>query len=69
MEICCQETATMEIYTVCLHRAIGEESRYMYYVFQPLYGMLSAAQAWHTTMSTFLEREGRETVGFEKSMW
>ena len=30
--------------------------------------MPSAARAWHTTMSAFLEREGCETVGFEKSM-
>jgi len=34
-----------------------------------LYGMPSAARAWHTTMSAFLEREVCETVGFEKSMW
>ena len=31
--------------------------------------MPSAARAWHTTISAFLEREGCETVGFEKSMW
>jgi len=31
--------------------------------------MPSAAQAWHTTMSTFLAKEGCATVGFEKSMW
>jgi len=47
----------------------GEESCYIYCVFQPLYGMPSAAQACHTTMSTCFEREGHETVGFEKSMW
>jgi len=34
-----------------------------------LYGMPSAVRAWHTTMSAFLQREGCETVGFEKSMW
>jgi len=27
-----------------------------------------AARAWHTTMSAFLQREGCETVEFEKSM-
>jgi len=31
--------------------------------------MPSAARAWHTTMSAFLENEGCSTVGFEKSMW
>ena len=31
--------------------------------------MPSAARAWHTTMSAFLEREDCEIVGFEKSMW
>jgi hypothetical protein len=46
-----------------------EDSRYIYRLLKPLYGMPSAARAWHTTMSAFLEREGCETVGFEKSMW
>jgi len=36
---------------------------------KPLYGMPSAARAWYTMINTFLEREGCETVGFEKSMW
>jgi len=31
--------------------------------------MPSAARAWHTAMSTCLERKGCETVGLEKSMW
>jgi len=31
--------------------------------------MQSAVRAWHTTMSAFVEREGCETVGFQKSMW
>jgi len=46
-----------------------EDSRYIYRLLRPLYGMLSAARAWHTTMSAFVEREGCEPVGFEKSMW
>ena len=46
-----------------------EDSRYVYRLLKPLYGMPSAARAWHTTMSAFLQREGCETVGFEKSMW
>ena len=36
---------------------------------KPLYGMPSAARAWHKTMSAFLHREGCVTAGFEKSMW
>jgi hypothetical protein len=46
-----------------------EDSRYIYRLLKPLYGMLSAAGAWHTTMSAFLDKEGYATVGFEKSMW
>jgi len=46
-----------------------EDSRYIYHLLKPLYGMPSASRAWHMTMSPFLEREGYETVGFEKSMW
>ena len=46
-----------------------EDSRYIYRLLKLLYGMPSAAHAWHTTMSAFLEREGCETVGFEKSTW
>ena len=46
-----------------------EDSRCIHCLLKPLYGMPSAARAWHTTMSAFLEREGYETVGFEKRMW
>ena len=46
-----------------------EDSQHIQRLLKPLYGMPSAARAWHTTMSAFLEREGCETVGFEKSMW
>ena len=46
-----------------------EDSRYSYRLLKPSDGMPSAARAWHTTMSAFLEREGCKTVGFEKSMW
>jgi len=42
---------------------------YVYRLLKPLYGMPSAARAWHTTMSAFLAKEGCATVGFEKSMW
>jgi len=45
-----------------------EDSRYIYRLLKPLYGMPSTARAWHTTMSAVLEREGCETVGFEKGM-
>jgi hypothetical protein len=33
----------------------------------PLYGMPSAARAWHTTISAFLAKEGCAAVGLEKS--
>jgi len=46
-----------------------DDSRYIYCLLKPLYGMPSAARAWHTTMNTLLEREGCETVGSEKSTW
>jgi len=48
-----------------------EDSQCIYHFFnlKPLYGMPSAARAWYTMINTFLEREGCETVGFEKSMW
>ena len=39
-----------------------EDPRYIYRLLKPLYGMPSAARAWHTTMSAFLQREGCETV-------
>ena len=42
-----------------------EDYRYIYRLLKPLYGMPSAARAWHTTMSAFLEREGCES-GFRK---
>ena len=43
-----------------------EDFRYIYRLLKPLYSMPSAARAWHTTMSAFLEREGYETAGFER---
>ena len=46
-----------------------EDHLYVYRLLKPLYGMPSAARAWHTTMSNFLAKEGCATVGFEKSMW
>jgi len=46
-----------------------ENSRYIYRLLKPLHGMPSAARACRTTMSTFLERECCDTVGFETSMW
>ena len=47
----------------------AEDPLYVYRLRKPLYGMPSAARAWHTTMSAFLAKEGCATVGFEKSMW
>ena len=46
-----------------------EDPLYVYRLLKPLYGMPSAARAWHTTMSAVLAKEGCSTVGFEKSMW
>jgi len=46
-----------------------EDPLSVYRLLKPLYAMPSAARAWHTTMSAFLQREGCETVAFEKSMW
>ena len=46
-----------------------EDPEYVYLLLRPLYGMPSAARAWHTTMSAFLKREGCVTAGFEMSMW
>ena len=46
-----------------------EDPLYVYRLLKPLYGMPSAARAWHITMSAFLAKEGCATVGFEKSMW
>jgi len=46
-----------------------EDHLNVYRLLKSLYGMPSAARAWHTTMSAFLQREGCKTVGFEKSMW
>jgi len=45
-----------------------ERPFYVYRLLKPLYGMPSAARAWHTTMSAFLAKEGYTTVGFEKDM-
>jgi len=46
-----------------------EDPLYVYRLLEPLYGMPSSARAWHTTMSTFLAKEGCATVGFETSTW
>jgi len=56
---------------VCISSPPGydEDPLYVYRLLKPLYGMPSAARAWHTTMSAFLSKEGCATVGFEKSMW
>ena len=48
---------------------LHEDPLYVYLLRKPLYGMPSAARAWHTTFSAFLAREGCTTVGFERSMW
>jgi hypothetical protein len=36
---------------------------------KPLYGMPSAARAWHKTMSAFLHTQGCTKVDYEESMW
>ena len=46
-----------------------EDPDYVWELKRPLYGMPSAARAWHTTMSGYLKSQGCRTVGFEKSMW
>ena len=46
-----------------------EDALYVYRLLKPLYGMPSAARAWHINMSAFLAKEGCATVGFETSMW
>jgi hypothetical protein len=47
----------------------NEDPNYVYQLRRPLYGMPSAARAWHSTMSSFLKEQGCKTVGFERSMW
>ena len=46
-----------------------EDNGYVYQLRRPLYGMPSAARAWHTTMSAYLKSQGCSLVGFERSMW
>ena len=46
-----------------------EDPAYCYLLKRPLYGMPSAARAWFTTMSEFLQNEGCSKVGYEESMW
>ena len=46
-----------------------EEDGYVYQLRRPLYGMPSAARAWHTSMSAYLKSQGCALVGFERSMW
>jgi len=38
-----------------------EDSRYIYRLLRPLYGMPSAVRAWHTTMSAFLEEKATKS--------
>ena len=45
-----------------------EDPLYVHRLLKPLYGIPSAARAWHTTMSAFLAKEGYATVRFVKSM-
>jgi hypothetical protein len=46
-----------------------EDDGYVYQRRRPLYGMPSAARAWHTTTSPYLKSQGCALVGFERSMW
>jgi hypothetical protein len=47
----------------------NEDPNYVYQLRRPLYGMPSAARAWHHTMSAYLKSQGCTLVGFERSMW
>jgi hypothetical protein len=42
---------------------------HVYQLRRPLYGMPSAARAWHHTMSAYPKSQGCTLVGFERSMW
>jgi Reverse transcriptase (RNA-dependent DNA polymerase) len=46
-----------------------EDPDICYLLRKPLYGMPSAARAWHKTMSGFLASQGCSKVGYEESMW
>ena len=46
-----------------------EDSRYINCLPNPLWGTPPTVRACHTTMSAFLEREGCETMAFEKNMY
>ena len=46
-----------------------EDPEICYLLQKPLYGMPSAARAWHKTMSAFLHTQGCTKVGYEESMW
>jgi len=39
-----------------------EDPLYVYRLLKPLYGMPSAARVWHTTMSAFPQRDGRNVT-------
>jgi len=47
----------------------GGDAIYVYHLCAPLYGACTSSQAWHKTMSAFMERQGFKTVSFEKCMW
>jgi len=44
-----------------------EHPLYVYCLLKPLYGVPSAARAWHTTMSAFLAKEGCATVELKRA--
>ena len=54
---------------ISLPLGYDEDPLYVYRLLYPLYVMPSAPTTWHTTMSTFLEKEGCATMGFGKNMW
>ena len=54
---------------ISLPKGFDEDPDYVYQLLRPLYGMPSAARAWHHTMSSYLKDQGCKTVGFERSMW
>jgi hypothetical protein len=46
-----------------------DDHNYVYQLHRPLYGMPSAARAWHHTMSSYLKSQRCTLVGFQQSMW
>jgi hypothetical protein len=56
-EICFQVTDTMAKFTFLPPPGFDEDPNYVYQLRLPLYGMPSAARAWHHTMSSYLKSQ------------